>query len=217
MNLGEAIEVLRAEYLEDTAHPYLWSDEEVTRAFNWAETEASRRARLLVDSSTYTVTVATDGTAALAEAIIFVKRAKLVGADRPLVMALQADLDADVPAWEDAIGEPRYFVPNGDTGVLRVYPKPEAAIDAQLTVVRTPLVAMSADADEPEIPSRFHEALLHGAAYRCFSRPDGDTEDQTKAAAHLALFEQEFGPKSSAMDETWIRENYSFGSLQGVF
>jgi hypothetical protein len=208
--------ITRRDHLLDTSRPYLWISDEILTAFNWAEREAARRARLLVDSRTFSVGIGTDGEAVLDPRVIFVKRAKVVGASRPLLPVLQQDLDMDVPGWEDAVGEPRRYVIGGSTGRLLVYPRPEAAIEVQLTVVRMPLAPITSDGG-PEISWRFHDSLLHGACHRLFLKQDADTQDLQKAAFHLAQFEQEFGPKSSAIDETWIRENYSFEDLQGVF
>jgi hypothetical protein len=48
-------------------------------------------------------------------------------------------------------------------------------------------------------------ALRHWIAYRAYLKPDEDTYRPDKAKEAMALFEQEFGPKSSAIDEAWIQ------------
>ncbi len=108
---------------------------------------------------------------------------------------------------------------DAETMAVRLFPAADGItpVVVRLTVVREPLAPLEADADRPEIPTRYHGALLHGACKRLFQKPDADAEDQRRAAYHEAEFEAEFGKKSAAIDEVWIRENYEAAALEGVF
>jgi hypothetical protein len=71
--------------------------------------------------------------------------------------------------------------------------------------------------DEPEINRRFHESLVFWMLYRAYSKQDAETKDAKKAGENLALFEQEFGKKSSAIDEAWIEREHGYTDEEGVF
>lgn len=207
MTLLDLITLFRNE-ADDATEPYLWSDDELIEFANDAENEACRRARLLVDSSTAMTRIVLDpldaGVTTLDPAIIFVRRAQLVGR-RPLQRMTMRDMDNWNPFWRNTPpGPPRMFITDSDTGALLLYPAPLGPDDLRLTVVRTPLVEMKDEQDSPEIPARFHRSLRYWMLYRAYSKQDSQANDPKKAADSLALFEQEFGKKSSAIDENWI-------------
>lgn len=219
MTLTDLIVLARAR-VTDTLAPYLWSDIEWTGYANEAQREACRRARLIVDSSTTAICrislVALTPTYALDPRVIFIRRVKLSTVDKPLGRASYKDLDRAVPGWESEAGEPMAHVPDMDTGKFRPYPTPSAAYTANLTVVRLPLEDM-AGSDEPEINARYHESLLYWMLYRAYSKQDSETIDPVKASENLAFFEQEFGKKSSAIDEEWIEREHGYTDEEGVF
>lgn len=225
MKLAELISVFRAE-ADDTAQPYLWSDADAIEYANDAENEACRRARLITDASTASIceldVTSGQATLALDPRVIFVRRAKLDLQSMPLALVDHRDLDAQIPRWESQTGTPRAMVRNWESGKLRLYPTPDAADTLRLRVVRTPLEPMTdattgVSGDSPEIAPRYHRSLVYWMLHRAFSRKDTQTQDDNRAATYLALFEQEFGKKSSAIDETYINENYQEDSFDGVF
>lgn len=207
MTLQDLITLFRNE-ADDATEPYLWEDEEVIEFANDAETEACRRARLLVDSTSALTQLLVDpldaGLVALDPAVVFVRRAQLMG-QRPLHRVTVRDLDAHNPYWRSAPqNRPRMFVTDFQTGSILLYPPPLEQDMLLLTIVRTPLVDMKDLLDSPEIPPRFHRSLRYWMLYRAYSKQDSQASDPKKAADALALFEQEFGKKSSAIDENWI-------------
>lgn len=212
MQLTDLITLFRQE-ADDTVEPYLWSDDELLDYANDAEQEACRRARLLVDSSTPAVcavaVTAGDLLCALDARVIFVRRARFAGG-RPLQRLTMQDMEDRNPYWLDAqASTPTVFVPDYETGKLALYPPPAAAGTLRLTVVREPLQPMTDGQDTPEIAARYHRALRHWMLYRAYSKQDSQANDPKKAADALALFEQEFGRKSGAIDEAWIaREQF---------
>lgn len=220
MNFGQLKAIARSE-ADDNAAPFLWADPEWLEFANDAENEACRRARLLTDASTSAICTAsiTIGaeSVALDPLVIFVRRAKLDLQTQPLPNVDSRDLDLNVPNWETQTGRPKAWVRNWETGKLRLWPIPSAVDTLRLRVVRLPLVPMAADGDAPEINARYHRSLVFWMLYRAFSKKDTQTQDDRKAAEYLALFEQEFGQKSSAIDEHWITDNHGEDSFEGIY
>lgn len=205
---------------DDNAAPYLWADPEWLEFAVDAENEACRRARLLTDASTTAICNAAIAigaqTVTLDSRVIFVRRVQLASQSRPLQSVDSRDLDLNVPNWDTQTGTPRAWVRNWETGKVRLWPIPIATDTARLRVVRLPLVPLASNAS-PEIHPRLHRSLVFWMLYRAFSKKDTQTQDDKKAMENLALFEREFGDKSSAVDETWINENHGEDSFEGLF
>jgi hypothetical protein len=222
MKLQELISLTRAA-ADDVAVPYLCSDDELKEFANDAENEACRRARLVTDATTPSICeiAVTSGTStyALDKRVIFVRRAKLNSQHQALRSVDYRDLDEQDPSWESAQNaKPRAWVRNWESQRIRLWPTPNANDTLRLRVVRSPLAPMvSLSADNPEIPERFHRGLVNWMLFRFFSKKDTQTQDDKRAAEYLALFEQEFGAKSSAIDETWINENHGHDSYEGLY
>lgn len=217
MTLDDLTALFRSE-ADDATEPYLWSDDDALDYANDAQHEACRRARLLVDSSSALCQLeVTAGNALLPldERILFVRRARFAGA-RPLVRMNMQDMEDANPLWQDNPARtPLAFVPDYQSGALLLWPTPLADATLLLTVVRLPLLDMDDGLDSPEINLRLHRSLRHWMLYRAYSKQDSEAADPKKAAEALALFEQEFGKKSSAIDETWIEREQT--SMDGTF
>lgn len=231
MKLKELFTYVR-EDANDKKVPYSWSDDRLKILANEAEVEACRRARLIKDSTTDEVSLLTlDANTTLYEVdprVIFIRRAKLNSRTRPLQMTRTRDLDRDTPGWEANIGYLSHWVPDYDSAGLRFYRNVDPAntlIDpatgvsdfVRLTVVRQPLEEMAGPDDTPEILPRYHVKLTHWMLYRMFSKQDAEIYDADIAAKHLASFEAEFGPPSSAREEHWIDENFDYELDSGVY
>jgi hypothetical protein len=209
MQLIDLINLFRRE-VDDTVAPYLWSDEEIIDFANDAQDEACRRARLLIDSTTpelcqLNVPLANEGLVLLDERTLFVRHARIEGGHRALQRATVRDLDAKHWNWRDHPPRPPVaFVTDYETGKLLLWPRPDTDVTLRLTVVRLPLVQMNDGQDRPEINPRLQRSLRFWMMFRAYSKQDSQANDPKKAADSLVLFEQEFGKKSSAIDETWI-------------
>ena len=219
MTLAELISAARAD-VDDTAAPYLCSDVRFTEFANEAQEQAARRGRLLLDSSTTAIcqiaVTAGDDFVDLDSRVLFVRRIRVVGQSRPLQKFALADMDQQGTEWEDETGEVMGWIPDMETGKMRLYRKPEEDIALRLTVVRLPLVAMSANSDSPEIKPQYHRALIHWMRYRYYSLQDAEIRDEKKAREALAEFEAQFGPASNALDEAWIHEKHGFDEYEGL-
>lgn len=220
MKLRELIEIFRHE-LDDAAEPFLWTEEELIEYANDAENEACRRARLIIDSTTAAIcaitVIANTAKYALDNRVIFVRRVKLASRSLPLQRASFRDLDEETPGWDAHTGTVMAFITDLDSGKVRLYRTPTAADTLNLTVVRLPLVEMTNVDDTPEIDSRYHRNLRHWLRYRAYSKQDAETKDDKKAAEALALFEQEFGKASTAIDEEWIERQQGYGRWDGTY
>lgn len=218
MQLNGLIQAFRSE-VDDVVAPYLWSDPELIEYANDAQLEACRRARLIVDGSTTAIcqiaVVANTATYALDPRVLFIRRARLTGL-LPLKRKNLQDMDSQYPGWEDASAStPSALIPDFETGKIRLYPKPIANTTLNLMVVRDPLAEMNDDTDTPEIAARYHRSLRFWMMHRAYLKKDADANDPKKAAESLALFEQEFGKKSSALDEVWIEREQT--DMDGTF
>lgn len=220
MTLDELIAKFRRD-ADDRATPPLWCDLQVTDWLNEAETEAARRSRMLVDSTTSAVTrvAVTSGEAlsALDPRVIFVRRVQLQNGSRPLTKMRRDEIENQKPDWETDTGDVLVYCTDSDTGFLRWVRIPDASTTANLTVIREPLVPMAKPTDTPEIAPRYHRSLVSWALFRAYSQPDTDTANMGLADRHLAIFEQEFGRKSTAVDEAWIDDRHGYDQDEGLF
>jgi hypothetical protein len=198
--------------IDDMATPSLYSQAEVYDYANDAQNEACRRARLIVDSTTAAICSYTVGAGAslitLDQRVIFIRRARLSSRTVPLVRMFLADMEEQIPNWETSLaGIPDRYIPDYQVGSIKLY-RPSLASDTlNLTVVRLPLTDMAATTDTPEIHPSYHRNLRFWMLYRAFSKHDAERYDMKKADANLKLFEAEFGYRSSAYDEAWLREH----------
>ena len=210
MTLGELISRFRRE-VKDTVKPYFCADEDIIAWLNEAEEEACRRAFLIVDSTSTASQLdiaAGDVGSDLDPLVIFVRRASLQSTHRPLIPAVVRSMDEELPGWENAQASvPTRFVPDWQTGYLRLYPPSRSADTIKLTVVRLPVRQMVEEDDEPEIRRQFHAYLLDWAKHRAYNIPDSDFFDAKKSDYHLSVFTQKFG-ETSAISEAWAMEQY---------
>lgn len=201
--------------VDDAVEPFLWSEEEALAFLNEAQDEAVRRGRLLQDSHTVEITqidlVVGQASYALDPRVLFIRKARIAG-KLPLRRMNEQDLATTFPYWEEASpSEPSVFLTDTDTGYIRLHPAPKTAGLLLLTVVRDPLTDIKSEDDEPELNRRYHRSLQHWMSHKAFLKPDTETMDPKRAADALALFELEFGKKSSAIDEAWINREQMEG------
>jgi len=227
MNLGELIETAK-ELADDSRAAGLWSKDALKVYANEAENEAARRSRLIVDIETakdanddpvchYPV-LKGDYSITLHPKILFVRRVKI--ASQPLVLPRVhiKDLDLLAPDWDShAEGSVVAYCSNWQPRKLLFYNAFDAVDTVKLQVVRLPLVPMIGPDDVPEIDESQHMGLVNWMLFRAFTKPDPDTKDKVKAKDYLDLFEQQFGKRSSAIDETWIQREHGYDEFEGLF
>ena len=218
MTLGELIVLVRDE-LDDAKAPYLWSDQELVEFAADAENEAARRARLLTDSTTPAIctinVVANVAEYSLDSRVLFIKRATLDS--EKIHRASYRDLDEHLTKWAVDTGVVTHFITDLNTDKIRLYPIPKVTGTINLTVVRLPLTELNATDDKIEIKLHYQRALRHWCIYRAYLKQDSEAFNKGSAAEALALFEKEFGKKSSALDEEWIEREQAQNPYNGVF
>ncbi len=208
MNLGEMIDEYRDE-AHDHAMPPFMSDARLARIATQGQNEACRRGNLLTDSTSDFCTLdvtSGDPMIELNPLIIDVTRVRLSSTALPLSIAQTKQMDEEEPGWEDHFGTPTHYIPDYQTGYLRLYPIPLEADVARITVTRLPLNDLVDDGDEPEIRLETHPALVQWMLHKAYANQDTDLVDPKKSAAALIEFEKEFGKKKSARNEAWQRE-----------
>lgn len=212
MTLTELVAAFRSD-IKDTVTPYLVSDADAYRYANEAVIEAARRSRMLVDSTTAAVAVVTvtasEPVVAIDPRVISIRRMRLDGEAVPLRKATVREMDEAIPGWESAPdGYPYIAIVDYESDSLYLYPPPVAGRTLSMTVTREPLTALSAGANVPELPSRYHYALIHWMRHKAYSAEDTDLFDKDRADRAEAQFAAEFGMRSSATDERFEFEHY---------
>ena len=212
MNLGELIDAFRDE-AKDTANPPFVSDKTAKRYANQAVSEACRRSRLLVDSTSELCELpitAGDPVIEIDSRIISIRRARSSLSSRPLVKRCVRDMDDQFSGWDSSSSTsiPSVIVVDYETNRIRLHPAPAENGTLYLTVVREPLTELENSKDEPEINRRHHHGLVEWIKYRAFNASDSDLYNPKKASEALAEFEREFGPPVSAAEEQFSLEHY---------
>ena len=213
MKVSEIMSIFRAE-TKDKAKPYFVDELMALGFLNQAQSEAARRARLLVDSESQEIcrvqVSAGEPVVYIDPRIISIRRARLASSSRPLVKAKVRDMDDRFPSWDSSTNQstPMIVVTDYGTNQLYLHAIPKADDELLLTVVREPLSDLKGDNDVPEIPARYHYGLIAWMKYRAYSIDDADRYDPKQAAVALGHFESEFGPRISATDEQYEFENY---------
>lgn len=213
MNVHELIRAFRVE-ISDIAKPYLVSDETALRYLNEAQLEASRRAHLLVDSTSPASQACVslgDSVVSIDPRIISIRRMRLASETNQLRKVRSREMDDCIPGWdaETSQSTPIYAVMDYGTNQLYLYPTPSVADDLLMTVVREPVNTLAADTDVPEIAPRWNQGLIEWMKFRSYINDDSELFNEKQAARALATFEQEFGPKRSALDEVFESSVYN--------
>lgn len=196
MNLAELIANFRVDE-RDTAAPYNWPDEDLTRWFNEAVEEAAIRKSLLREELMLTLT-AGDTRVAIPARIVEVRTARIVeGCSTywldPTDRHEQDRLNRD---WRDLIERPTAFIHDDSSITLnRIV---ASSGDLKLECCRVPVNPMADDSDEPEISAVHHRRLDGWVRYRAYMVPDSDFGDKTRAEQGLADFEGYFGRRPNA-------------------
>jgi len=91
----------------------------------------------------------------------------------------------DFPSTSQA---PYAYQTDEETGKIRLYPTPVAALTYTMRVHRYSAEWLADTQVEPEIPRRFHRAMVEWAAFLALNDHDFEIQDDVKAADHLAAY-----------------------------
>lgn len=202
--------------LDDSTEPYLHAHADLIRWTNEAQIEACRRARLLSDSSISVSILAGKTAYNLPEKTIQIRRAKLCDEELPLSFCGSRDMDEDVAGWESHEGTPTVIITDLDSGMFVLYPQPISNDKLKLVIIKEPNEITDEDC-QFQIQNRFHYGLVDWVLFRAFGVIDRDLHDKGKSLESLALFEQEFGQRSSAKDETFNAREMPYNNSDGYY
>lgn len=173
------------EAADDSVAPYAWGDPRALHMLSEGQDKFCEETGYFTDSSTYEITtVAGVVDYDLDPRIIEVlevwdgqrKLGKFSQTDRPLASTL---------------GEPRlpqHWQADRETGKLTLNEPPLADLVLTLRVQRYSVTPFYKSGN-PEIPARFHRAMVEYAASKAFNDHDRERQDPVKAADHKANFD----------------------------
>lgn len=213
MNVGQAIELIRADYLDDNyntgSSDDLVSDAQLIRWLAEAEFEACRRKDLLFDDTTPTDSSAVPITRiTLVPSTVkypFSQRVTRIdaihyisplGRKHPLKHVNREWLDRHMPDRAVRYGTPRVYQVRGRH--LYLYPIPFEAAELHLDVYRVPLEEVAEVTDTFVLDEEWHVGLTHWCPYRAFMNLDEDVEDARGQHFFYAKFAETFGPALTA-------------------
>lgn len=186
--------------LDDTAEPYLFSNQELTDYGNTAINEVCREIPAIEDGTTAATcqiaVVVGSEILSLSDRVVWIRRAKLSSQTKPLTLVPQEFMDSAYNDWEDADnGSPQYLIIDGvGTNKVRLYPPSDAVDTLNLTVTRLPLADMvyaTDSASSPEVPAKYHDMLENGVMAIAYLKQDADTYDAKKADFHYNLWKRD--------------------------
>jgi len=237
MLLTELISVLRNQYLDDVAEPYLWSDPELVSYISQAQNEACERANLIIDESTpsvcqFPIEVGVIGYS-LSEKVLLVKRCSFgtsIEEAYPLEQQTRSRLDQTRPGWRNGTSNPSAYIcedngeitivppTGGTTGTSGTAATSGTTGTAFLQVSRYPINDLSLNSTAgsgtaglgvtyPEIPSQYHLKMLSWAVHLAFLKNDSETFNLQKAQTYENMFDRDFGRPLSAKTKQFLRSN----------
>lgn len=196
MTRAEMLQELR-EVLDDTVAPYGWSNIALFAYLSEGQDKFCEDTGYFIDNTNYTITtVAGTASYAIDERIIEVlevwngggKLQKFTQAERPVSGNFHISEETQPYAWQA----------DQETGMLTLFPTPQAVITLNLRVWRYPRIPLTeltvvdaVESDtEPTIPKRFRRACVEWAAYKAFMHFDREQYDPNIAAKHKMAYRE---------------------------
>lgn len=142
-----------------------------------------------VDNTTFTIaTVA--GTGGYAVDARIIKVLEVWESGRILTQYQQSDRPF-VYDYGVAVGDapPSYWQMDEETGMIRLYPTPDAVYSIVLRAWRYPLLSIDGDRADPELPATLQRACIEWAAYKLLNHHDAELRNKAKAAEHFAMYQ----------------------------
>lgn len=190
MNRTEMLAELREVINDDAVHPE-WAESTLLGYLSEGQDKFCEDTGYFIDLSNFTLTLAT-GVSAYAFPDRIIEIIDIWNGAKKLEKVLTgSDFDSNGYDWSNTTGMPNQWRTDKETGVITLCPTPtitENGTELVLQVWRYSEVDLADVGADPEIPSRFHRALIEWAAYKAFMHHDAETQDPVKASDHLAAY-----------------------------
>lgn len=213
MNLQELLEELRTNMLRDVSDAVgsqsdkLWTDETLIRYINEGYRKFCKQTMLIRDGATPRYTrvslVKGEDRYPVHKDVLAVITAKIDGkaydlhktTHDSLVGAVSNSFPASAVGLTPAGQEPRWFVMDEETRILRVFPTVGEEFDGKLLLLRVsrmPSAVLSVNdlSTILEVDEDYHLDILEWAAYRALRNHDVDVENIGKATSHKNRFNE---------------------------
>lgn len=207
MTGAELLSYIRIDILRDATVPYLWSDALIYRRLSKAQELHARKTYSIVDDAQTITTVASASTYALPDGALHVLSARVSTQSHDMGSYTRKAIPNHLT---DSTGMPSIYALDEATGLIRLYPTPDAVYTINLRIARLPASDIVSYAT-PEIPLRYHFDLASYVAWQCLqdndvdgsgvkasSRHEADWE-QAVAGAKRELYRLQLGPNPSAV------------------
>ncbi len=211
MTKDELIEQVRIK-VDDINEPYLVSDLTFDFYFTEALLEASRRARLKIETIDVPI-VAGTSRYTLPDNVIRLRRATLAGSRCKLAFTTTGALDDCHCGWDELKGTPKAIVTDTLPNELVLTPTP----DKDDTLSYVAIIEPDPEADPIDIPARYHYGLLEWICYRYYGIQDADVHNIDKSEYHYQKFEKEFGEAAGADNEIFDIRTNQVDQLNGYY
>lgn len=230
--LLDGINYLRTSILDDTGgsgidwstineaspenHMLRWSNEELAYFINEAWKQVARRLLCYRDGDRWTIKVK----AGIVEYPIDSKIIQIIhvesqvnGKELPEKDYLEVVTGV---SWRGQTGYLKYWMPEYNTGVVRVYPTPSIDDTLYLVAYHLPLIDLTWDNPDQVISMRdeWFNSMMNYAAYLAYLKDEANSKDEPRANMFLQMFNQEF-PQTSAYSESRRRKTTRRGIKYG--
>lgn len=224
MTLLELVKFLRTSILDDSGgfgvqwediteddnatQQLRWSNEELVGYINEAIRQVYRRIQPIQDVSNFKV----EAKAGIADYPIDPRIIQIVmiRSESSGKVLNPADLHQYIEYQDFTVTEstPDSYIPNYQSGSIRLFPTPTANETYQMIVYRFPLNSMDwlKPNQSPELRIEYHIPMLNYAAYLAYLKDDANTFDPQRANLFLTYFTNEFSD-TSAYAETRKRRS----------
>lgn len=185
MNSSEILDLWRKE-VDDTASPFLWSDEEAFSYLDDAQTMFCRKTDGIADATTDAVTrlavVPTSDALTLHRTVKRIRSARRLDTGRPVEVISEWQMEDRGWWFDQRVGPVRALVIGAEDAKVRVWPVSNETVTIVLTVFRLPLTTITSDGEQTlEIDEQHHRHLMLWMKHLAYSKHDAETFDKRKA------------------------------------
>lgn len=180
MTGAELLSYIRTDVLRDAAIPYLWTDALIYRRLTKAQELHARHTYSIVDDIQTITTVAGVPTYVLPDGTLHVFSARVSTQSHDMGSHTRKAIPNHLVS---STGAPSIYTLDEATGLIRLYPTPDAVYTINLRIARLPAADVVSYA-APEIPVRYHHDLASYVAWQCLQDNDADGSGVKASSRH---------------------------------